>query len=35
SLEDGAVTVRDRDTTTQDRVKIDSLLAYFSDRLGF
>ena len=35
SLNDSSVTVRDRDTTTQDRVKIDSLLAYFSDRLGF
>jgi glycyl-tRNA synthetase len=35
SLNDSSVTVRDRDTTTQDRVKIDSLLAHFAERLGF
>jgi len=35
SLNDGAVTVRDRDTTAQDRVPIDDLVAYFANRLGF
>jgi glycyl-tRNA synthetase len=35
SLEDGAVTIRDRDTTEQVRVKIDDLLAEVSTRLGF
>jgi glycyl-tRNA synthetase len=35
SLEDRAVTVRDRDTTSQDRVPIDSLTGYFVERLGF
>jgi glycyl-tRNA synthetase len=35
SLEDHAVTVRDRDTTEQVRVPIDELLATVSDRLGF
>ncbi|MFM7392234.1 MAG: His/Gly/Thr/Pro-type tRNA ligase C-terminal domain-containing protein, partial [Actinomycetota bacterium] len=35
SLEDGAVTVRDRDTTTQDRVPIAGLIGYFAERLGF
>jgi glycyl-tRNA synthetase len=35
SLNDGAVTVRDRDTTAQDRVPIDGLVAYFANRLGF
>jgi glycyl-tRNA synthetase len=34
-LEDGAVTVRDRDTTEQVRVPIADLLATVSDRLGF
>ena len=33
SLEDGAVTVRDRDSMAQDRVAIDGLLAYLRDRL--
>ncbi|MDH3306070.1 MAG: glycine--tRNA ligase [Acidimicrobiia bacterium] len=33
TLEDGAVTVRDRDSMYQDRVSMDGLLAYFSDRL--
>jgi glycyl-tRNA synthetase len=35
SLDDNAVTVRDRDTTEQVRVPIDELLATISDRLGF
>jgi glycyl-tRNA synthetase len=35
SLDDNAVTVRDRDTTEQIRVPIDELLATVSDRLGF
>ena len=35
TLEDGAVTVRDRDTTTQERVPIEGLREYFLARLGF
>ncbi len=35
SLEDNAVTVRDRDTTEQVRVPIAELLATVGDRLGF
>ena len=35
SLEDRAVTIRDRDTTEQVRVPIDELLATIGDRLGF
>ena len=35
SLDDKAVTVRDRDTTEQVRVPIDDLLPTISDRLGF
>ena len=35
SLEDRAVTVRDRDTMEQVRVPIDELLAVVSERLGF
>ncbi len=35
SLEDRAVTVRDRDTTEQVRVPIDELLPTIVDRLGF
>ena len=35
SLEDNAVTVRDRDSTNQVRVPIDSLLAHFAGLLGF
>jgi glycyl-tRNA synthetase len=35
SLDDGAVTVRDRDTTEQTRVPITELLAEISGRLGF
>ena len=33
SLEDQAVTVRDRDTMEQDRISIDRLVEYLSDRL--
>ena len=33
SLEDQAVTVRDRDTMTQDRVSMDGLVEYLSGRL--
>lgn len=33
SLEDGAVTVRDRDTTKQERVKIEELESYFQEKL--
>jgi len=33
SLEDGAVTVRDRDSMTQDRVPIAGLVGYLNDRL--
>ena len=35
SEEDGAVTVRDRDTMAQVRVKIDELEAYFADKFQF
>jgi glycyl-tRNA synthetase len=35
SLDDGAVTIRDRDTTEQERVSIDDLVAQVSGRLGF
>ena len=35
SLDDQAVTVRDRDTMEQVRVPIDELLALITDRLGF
>jgi glycyl-tRNA synthetase len=35
SLDDGAVTIRDRDTTEQIRVPIESLLAEITTRLGF
>lgn len=34
SLEDATVTVRDRDTAVQERIKIDSLVRYFYDKLG-
>ncbi|MFV0247280.1 MAG: glycine--tRNA ligase [Mycoplasmatales bacterium] len=34
SLEDNAVTIRDRDTMEQTRVSIDKLLEYFNDKLG-
>ena len=33
SLEDGAVTVRDRDTMTQERIKIADLQKYFGEKL--
>ncbi|MGI9586546.1 MAG: His/Gly/Thr/Pro-type tRNA ligase C-terminal domain-containing protein, partial [Acidimicrobiia bacterium] len=33
SLEDGAVTVRDRDSMEQDRIAIDRLEEYLTDRL--
>ncbi|MBI1919370.1 glycine--tRNA ligase, partial [Candidatus Microgenomates bacterium] len=33
SLEDKTVTVRDRDTTKQERIKIESLTSYFAERL--
>lgn len=35
SLEDDSVTIRERDTTTQSRVKIDVLLNEISQRLGY
>ena len=35
SLDDHAVTIRDRDTTEQVRVPIEELLATVGDRLGF
>ncbi len=34
SLDDHAVTVRDRDTMSQDRVSVDGLVSYLSDRLS-
>jgi len=33
SLDDSQVTVRDRDTMSQDRIAIDNVVAYLSDRL--
>ena len=35
SVEDGAVTIRDRDTMQQERVKIDELVAYLEDKMDF
>ena len=35
SLEDGAVTIRDRDTMQQERVKIDELAAYLEEKMDF
>ncbi|MBI5766013.1 glycine--tRNA ligase, partial [Candidatus Falkowbacteria bacterium] len=35
SLEDRAVTVRDRDTMKQDRIKIDELVEYFKEKFNF
>ena len=35
SLEDGAVTVRDRDTMEQERVKIEDLNHYFAKKLQY
>ena len=32
---DGAVTVRDRDTMEQERVKIDELTAYLEEKMQF
>ncbi|MBI4100045.1 glycine--tRNA ligase, partial [Candidatus Microgenomates bacterium] len=34
TLEDDTVTVRDRDTTGQDRVKVATLDKYFTDKLN-
>jgi glycyl-tRNA synthetase len=34
SLEDGAVTVRDRDTMSQDRIPMEGLQAYLAERLA-
>ncbi|MEK9183993.1 MAG: His/Gly/Thr/Pro-type tRNA ligase C-terminal domain-containing protein, partial [Patescibacteria group bacterium] len=34
TLEDNAVTVRDRDTMKQERIKIDKLNSYFNDKLS-
>ena len=33
TLEDDTVTVRDRDTTKQERVKIDALKEYFNEKI--
>jgi glycyl-tRNA synthetase len=35
SVDDGCVTVRDRDTMTQERVKIDSLVTYIENKIVF
>ncbi|MEE1187231.1 MAG: glycine--tRNA ligase [Acutalibacteraceae bacterium] len=35
SLEDGCVTVRDRDTMNQERIKIDELESYINDKIAF
>ena len=35
SMEDHAVTVRDRDTMEQERVKIEDLGKYFEDKFSF
>ena len=35
TLEDNTVTVRDRDTMQQERVKISDLKAYFEDKFTF
>jgi len=35
SLEDGCVTVRDRDTMEQTRVKIEDLKAYIASKIEF
>ena len=35
SEEDGAVTVRDRDTMEQERIKIEDLKAYFEEKMAF
>ena len=35
SEEDGAVTVRDRDTMEQERIKIEDLPAYFAEKFNY
>ena len=35
SLEDGCVTVRDRDTMEQVRIKIEDLKAYIAEKIAF
>ena len=35
TLEDGTVTVRDRDSMTQDRVHLDALKAYLEEKIAF
>ena len=35
SIEDGCVTVRDRDTMQQERVAIDKLVDYISEKIAF
>ena len=35
SVEDGAVTVRDRDTMEQERIKIEDLKAYFEEKFAY
>jgi glycyl-tRNA synthetase len=35
SLEDGCVTVRDRDTMEQVRIPIDELVAYITEKVAF
>jgi glycyl-tRNA synthetase len=34
SLDDGAVTVRDRDTMSQDRISMEGLTGYLDQKLG-
>ncbi|MFP5224440.1 MAG: His/Gly/Thr/Pro-type tRNA ligase C-terminal domain-containing protein, partial [Actinomycetota bacterium] len=34
TLEDQAVTVRDRDTMQQERIAVDKVAAYIADRFG-
>ena len=35
SLEDGCVTIRDRDTMKQERVKIEKLVEYIKEKIAF
>ena len=35
SVEDGCVTVRDRDTMAQERIAIDKLVEYISEKITF
>ena len=35
SLEDGAVTVRERDSMAQERIAIEALPAYFAEKLKY